>query len=51
VKQGFQSREVWAVSLSKTNSPVTSLVTVVQIDGRTGEVIRVNRGNDRRVKC
>ena len=51
IKRGFQSRETWAVSLSKPSGPDTSLVNVVQVDGDTGQVVEVKQGTQARIKC
>ena len=51
IKRGFQSRETWAVSLSKPSGPDTSLVNVVQVDGDTGQVVVVKQGTQARIKC
>jgi hypothetical protein len=51
IKRGFQSRETWAVSLSKPSGPDTSLVNVIQVDGDTGQVVEVRKGTQARVKC
>jgi hypothetical protein len=43
--QGFQSRPSWAVSLSTENAEgELTRVTVVVVDGRTGEILEVREG-------
>lgn len=43
--QGFQSRPSWAVSLSTVDDEgALTRVTVVVVDGRTGEIIEVREG-------
>ena len=51
IKRGLQSRETWAVSLSKPSGPDTSVVNVVQVDGDTGRVIEIRQGTQARIKC
>lgn len=50
-KRGFQSREFWAVSLSRPVSPSASRVTIVQLNADTGAVDQVKERQDRRVEC
>ena len=43
--QGFQSRPSWAVSLSTVNDQdELTRVTVVVVDGQTGEILEVREG-------
>jgi hypothetical protein len=55
VKRGFQSRATWAVSLSRpfdTAKPTGPWrVTVVQIDGDTGQIVDTSTGVQGGIRC
>jgi hypothetical protein len=45
IPQGFQSRPTWAVSLSTVGEDgELTRITVVVVDGETGEILEVREG-------
>jgi hypothetical protein len=53
--RGLKTRATWAVSLSKPFDPAEEggrwRVTVVQVDGRSGQIVQIDEGTASGIKC